>query len=106
MPSSKNVEKSAIPIKSDAEIENIATVSASGNQEVGKMIAEAMEKVGKSGVITIEEAKGTETTSRWSKGCNSTAATSAPTSAPIPTNDGRNETIPHPDRRQEDHHRP
>lgn len=58
----KEVEKSAIPIKNNKETQNIATVSASGNQEIGKMIADAMEKVGKSGVITIEEAKGTETT--------------------------------------------
>jgi chaperonin GroEL len=58
----KEVEKSAIPIKGNKEIRNIATVSASGNTEIGDIIAQAMEKVGKSGVITIEEAKGTETT--------------------------------------------
>lgn len=58
----KEIEKAAIPIKNQAEIRNIATVSASGNTEIGNMIAEAMEKVGRSGVITIEEAKGTETT--------------------------------------------
>lgn len=58
----KEIEKTAIPIKNNKEIQNIATASASGNEEIGKTIAEAMEKVGKSGVITIEEAKGTETT--------------------------------------------
>lgn len=58
----KEIEKIAIPIKNSTETKNIATVSASGNIEIGQMIAEAMEKVGKSGVITIEEAKGTETT--------------------------------------------
>jgi chaperonin GroEL len=58
----KEIENAAIPIKGKKEIQNIATVSASGNEEIGKMIADAMEKVGKSGVITIEEAKGTETT--------------------------------------------
>jgi chaperonin GroEL len=57
----KEIEKAAIPIKNKSEIQNIATVSASGNEEIGKMIADAMEKVGKTGVITIEEAKGTET---------------------------------------------
>lgn len=57
----KEIEKSAIPIKGIDEMRNIATVSASGNAEIGKLIAEAMEKVGKSGVVTIEEAKGTET---------------------------------------------
>ena len=58
----KDIEKAAIPIKSKKETQNIATVSASGNQEIGTLIADAMEKVGKSGVITIEEGKGTETT--------------------------------------------
>lgn len=57
----KEIEKNAIPIKNTKETQNIATASASGNEEIGKMIAEAMEKVGKSGVITIEEAKGTDT---------------------------------------------
>jgi chaperonin GroEL len=58
----KEIEKSAIPIKSSQEICNIATVSASGNSEIGKMISDAMDRVGRTGVITIEEAKGTETT--------------------------------------------
>ncbi len=57
----KEIEKTAIPIKNAKEIQNIATASASGNVEIGTIIAEAMEKVGKTGVITIEEAKGTET---------------------------------------------
>lgn len=57
----KEIEKIAIPVKNSKEIKNIAVASASGNEEIGNMIAEAMEKVGKSGVITIEEAKGTET---------------------------------------------
>lgn len=58
----KEIEKSSIPVKSSQEIRNVATVSASGNADIGDMIAKAMEKVGKSQVITIEEAKGTETT--------------------------------------------
>lgn len=58
----KEIERFSIPIKNAGETRNIAIVSASGNQEIGNLIAEAMEKVGKSGVITIEEAKGTETT--------------------------------------------
>lgn len=58
----KELDKLAIPVTTDAEIMNIATVSASSNQEIGKVIADAIKKVGKQGVITIEEAKGTETT--------------------------------------------
>jgi len=57
----KEIERVAIPIQNSTEIRNIATVSASGNQEIGQMIADAMDKVGRTGVITIEEAKGTET---------------------------------------------
>ena len=57
----KEIDKASIPIKNKKEIQSIATVSASGNEEIGKMIADAMEKVGKAGVITIEEAKGTDT---------------------------------------------
>lgn len=57
----QEIEKNAIAVKSAKEIQNIATVSASGNAEIGQLIAEAMEKVNKTGVITIEEAKGTET---------------------------------------------
>ena len=58
----KELEKSAIPIKDSKDTQNIATVSASGNIEIGEFITQAIEKVGKEGVVTIEEAKGTETT--------------------------------------------
>jgi chaperonin GroEL len=57
----KEIEAQAIAVKGTKEIKNIATVSASSNEEVGALITEAIEKVGKKGVITIEEAKGTET---------------------------------------------
>lgn len=56
------IEKLSIPIKNSNEIKSIATVSASGNTEIGTLIAEAMDKVGRAGVITIEEAKGIDTT--------------------------------------------
>ena len=45
-----------------AKIENVARISANNDSEIGKLIADAMRKVKKEGVITIEEAKGTETT--------------------------------------------
>ena len=48
-------------ISNSNEIEQVASISANNDMEVGKMIANAMEKVGKDGVITVEEAKGTET---------------------------------------------
>jgi chaperonin GroEL len=45
-----------------AKIENVAKISANGDDSIGKLIAEAMQKVKKEGVITVEEAKGTDTT--------------------------------------------
>jgi len=48
-------------ISTSKEIAQVATVSANNDEEIGKMISDAMEKVGKDGVITVEEAKGTET---------------------------------------------
>lgn len=57
----KAIEKMSIVIKNDTDILNIAKVSASGNEEVGTMITEAIQKVGRQGVITIEEAKSTTT---------------------------------------------
>ncbi len=48
-------------ISTSKEIAQVATVSANNDEEIGNMIADAMDKVGKDGVITVEEAKGTET---------------------------------------------
>lgn len=58
----KEIEGFAIAIKNEKETRNIAIASASGNAEIGTMIADAFSKVGKEGVITIEEGKTTETT--------------------------------------------
>lgn len=57
----KELERQAIKVQGYEMLCNIATVSASGNREVGDLIAEAMKRVGESGVITIEEGKGTKT---------------------------------------------
>jgi chaperonin GroEL len=56
----KELKKMAHEIKSYEETKNIATVAASGHETIGKMIADAIAKVDKHGVVTIEEAKGTE----------------------------------------------
>src|SRR3954462_3004689 len=50
------------PTKDKKEIAQVGTISANGDETIGNMIAEAMEKVGKEGVITVEEAKSMETT--------------------------------------------
>lgn len=58
----EELKKMAKEIKSRSEIENVARIASNQDYEIGKIVADAIEKVGKEGVITIEEAKGTETT--------------------------------------------
>ena len=62
------LEKIAKPINTSKEIEQIATISANNDSSIGAMIAEAMDKVGKDGIITVEEAKGTETSVKTVEG--------------------------------------
>jgi chaperonin GroEL len=57
----KDVEKRSKKVGSSAEVAQVGTVSANGDTAIGKMIAEAMQKVGNEGVITVEEAKALET---------------------------------------------
>ena len=56
------LKKMSKSVEDKKEIEQVGTISANGDVEVGQMIADAMDKVGKEGVITVEEAKGMETT--------------------------------------------
>ncbi len=58
----EELKKISKPIKDAKEIEQVATISANGDSEIGSIIAKAMERVGKDGTITVEEAKGFETT--------------------------------------------
>ena len=55
------IEKASAPVKEKSEIAQVGAIAANNEAEVGKMIAEAMDKVGKDGVITVEEGKGIET---------------------------------------------
>jgi len=55
------LKKASKTVSTSAEISQVGTISANGDTEVGELIAEAMEKVGNEGVITVEEAKGLET---------------------------------------------
>ncbi len=57
----KDIEKRAKPVASSAEVAQIGTISANGDAAIGKMIAQAMQKVGNEGVITVEENKSLET---------------------------------------------
>lgn len=52
------IKKNAKPVKGKKEIEQVATISANADTMIGKLIADAMERVGRDGVITVEEAKG------------------------------------------------
>ena len=57
-----DLKKNSIATKGKKEISQVATISANNDSTIGNLIAESMEKVGKDGVITVEEAKGMETT--------------------------------------------
>ena len=57
----KDLESHARTVGANHEIAQVATISANGDEEVGRILAEAMEKVGNEGVITVEEAKSLET---------------------------------------------
>ncbi len=58
-----NLRSQSEQVGSDSsKIEQVATISANSDETIGKLIAQAMQKVGKEGVITVEEAKGTDTT--------------------------------------------
>src|SRR6202041_696667 len=58
----EDIKKRAKKVASSSEVAQVGTISANGDSNVGKMIAEAMQKVGNEGVITVEEAKALETT--------------------------------------------
>src|SRR5947208_637140 len=57
----KDIEKRAKPVASSAEVAQVGTISANGDAAIGKMIAQAMQKVGNEGVITVEENKSLDT---------------------------------------------
>jgi chaperonin GroEL len=57
----EEIEKRAKKVRNSDEIAQVGTISANGEREIGNMIAEAMQKVGNEGVITVEEAKSLET---------------------------------------------
>jgi chaperonin GroEL len=57
----KDIEKRSKKVGSSAEVAQVGTISSNGDKQIGKMIADAMQKVGNEGVITVEEAKSMET---------------------------------------------
>jgi chaperonin GroEL len=63
-----NLHKMKIDVKVKQDMENVATVAANNDREIGKIIAEAMDKVGKDGVITVEEGKALQTNHEFVEG--------------------------------------
>ena len=64
----EEIKKNSKEIKGSDEVSHVASVSANNDAEIGKILAEAIEKVGKDGVITVEEAKTMETTTDFVEG--------------------------------------
>jgi chaperonin GroEL len=77
---SDELESLSKPTRSAEEIAQVGTISANSDPTIGSTIAEAMDKVGKEGVITVEEGKSLDTELDVVEVCNSTAATCRPTS--------------------------
>jgi len=63
-----HLKKISKPVKGRAEIAQVGTIASNSDTEIGDMIAEAMEKVGKDGVITVEEGKSLKTEVEWVEG--------------------------------------
>ena len=64
----ERLKKAKKDVKSKGDLENVASVASNNDREIGKIIAEAMEKVGKDGVITVEEGKTLETSHEFVEG--------------------------------------
>ena len=75
----KDIEARSKGRSTNAEIAQVGTISANGDREIGHLIAQAMQKVGKEGVITVEEGdESSKPNSTSSKACSSTAAIMSP----------------------------
>ena len=64
----EKLQKMSISIKSKKEMAQVGTVAANNDTEIGDLLAEAMEKVGKDGVITVDESKSLKTEVEWVEG--------------------------------------
>ena len=65
---SKYLEKASIQIKTKKEMAQVGAIASNNDNEIGNLLAEAMEKVGKDGVITVDEGKSLETEVEWVEG--------------------------------------
>ena len=64
----EKLQKASIKIKEKSEMANVASIAANNDREIGKLLADAMEKVGKDGVITVDEGKSLQTETEWVEG--------------------------------------
>src|SRR5262245_25906664 len=64
----EKLKKMSIPVKNKKDLENVATIASNNDTEIGRIIAEAMDKVGKDGVITVEDGKTIETSHEFVEG--------------------------------------
>jgi len=64
----EQIKKSSKPVKGREEISQVGAIAANNDPEIGKILAEAMERVGRDGVITVEECKSLETEVKWVEG--------------------------------------
>ncbi len=64
----EELQKMSKPTRDSDEIAQVGTISANGDEAIGKMLADAMQRVGREGVITVEEAKSTDTTLEFVEG--------------------------------------
>src|SRR5882762_2295308 len=62
------IKKQSRPVKGREDYKRVATISANGDEHIGDLMADAMEKVGKEGVITVDEGKGTESSLEYTEG--------------------------------------
>src|SRR5436309_195062 len=65
---SESLKKQSKPVQGKADVENVASISANNDREIGKIMADAFERVGKDGVITVEEGKTSTTTLEFVEG--------------------------------------
>ncbi len=63
-----NLKAMSVPVKDNAQLQRVASIAANNNEKVGKHVAEALAKVGKDGVVTLDDGKSTETEIEWVEG--------------------------------------
>src|ERR671921_1602348 len=78
----QNISK---PVKGKDDYRKVATISANGDEHIGQLMADAMEKVGKEGVITVDEGKSTESVLEYTEGMQFDKGYLSPYFLPNPT---------------------